>query len=116
MTVSIPTEFDRYLFHQGNLFQAYRSMGAHLREEHGRFGVRFTVWAPHAAAVAVTGNFNQWDPTAHPMEKVEESGLWSLFVEHLSENELYKYTVETRAGEMLMKSDPYAFYSELKPN
>ena len=115
MTVSMPTEYDRYLFHQGNLFQAYRSMGAHLREEDGRFGVRFTVWAPHAAAVAVTGNFNQWDPTSHRMEKVEESGLWSLFVEHLSENELYKYAVETTAGDTLMKSDPYAFYSELKP-
>ena len=115
MTVSMPTEYDRYLFHQGNLFQAYRSMGAHLREEDGRFGVRFTVWAPHAIAVAVTGNFNQWDTTSHRMEKVEESGLWSLFVEHLSENELYKYAVETTAGETLMKSDPYAFYSELKP-
>ncbi|MCA0988205.1 1,4-alpha-glucan branching protein GlgB [Guptibacillus algicola] len=115
MTVSMPTDYDRYLFHQGNLFQAYRSMGAHLAEEEGTSGVRFTVWAPHAKAVAVAGNFNEWDATRNHMHKIEESGLWSLYVEGLGEDELYKYAVTSQDGSVLLKSDPYAFYSELKP-
>ncbi|WP_270181986.1 1,4-alpha-glucan branching protein GlgB [Alkalihalobacillus sp. CinArs1] len=115
MTVSMPTDYDRYLFHQGNLFQAYRSMGAHLAEEDGKIGVRFTVWAPHAKAVAVVGNFNEWDATRNEMTKIEESGLWSSFIEGLREGELYKYGVTSQDGSLLMKSDPYAFYSEHKP-
>lgn len=114
MTVSMPTDYDRYLFHQGNLFQAYRSMGAHLAEEDGVSGVRFTVWAPHAEAVSVAGNFNEWDTTTHPMHRIDDS-LWSLFIGNLGEDELYKYAVKSTDGSLLMKSDPYAFYSELKP-
>ncbi|WP_377889098.1 1,4-alpha-glucan branching protein GlgB [Alkalihalobacillus sp. R86527] len=115
MTVSMPTDYDRYLFHQGNLFQAYRSMGAHLAEEEGTSGVRFTVWAPHAKAVAVAGNFNEWDATRNHMNKIEASGLWSLYIAGLGEDELYKFAVTSQDGSVLMKSDPYAFYSELKP-
>jgi len=43
------------------------------------------------------------------------SGVWVLFLPGLDEGELYKFEIKTRRGEILLKSDPYAFYSEVRP-
>jgi len=115
MTSGYPSPHDRYLFHQGTLYKSYQMMGAHLREEDGKKGVRFTVWAPNARSVGVAGDFNQWDGERHAMQKVEESGLWTLFIPGLEEGEKYKYQIRTHYGETLLKADPYAFYAELRP-
>ena len=61
-----------YLFKQGNNQEAYRYFGAHLCEENGEAGAVFRVWAPHAKAVSIVGDFNSWTPGEHPMEKVTE--------------------------------------------
>lgn len=110
-----PTPHDIYLFHQGTLYESYKMLGAHIGEEKGRAGFRFTVWAPNARAVSVVGDFNSWDTRAHPLQRVKESGLWTLFVPGLKEGELYKYAIETYYGGSLLKADPYAFYAELRP-
>ena len=47
-----------YLFKQGNNQEAYRYFGAHLCEENGEAGAVFRVWAPHAKAVSIVGDFN----------------------------------------------------------
>lgn len=65
----IPGPEDLYLFHEGNLFQSYRMLGAHLTIEAGVSGVRFSVWAPHAREVRVVGDFNRWDGSKHVMQK-----------------------------------------------
>ncbi|HPQ10437.1 MAG TPA: 1,4-alpha-glucan branching protein GlgB [Bacillota bacterium] len=110
-----PSEYDRYLFCEGSHCESYRFMGAHLCEENGTPGVRFTVWAPNAKSVSVIGDFNSWNESAHPMERLEESGLWQAFVRGAKEGDLYKYAVFTSDGQKLIKADPYAFYSELRP-
>jgi 1,4-alpha-glucan branching enzyme len=74
------------------------------------------VWAPHAKYVSVVGNFNHWQGSDHQMEKQAETGVWSLFIPALDEGEVYKYEIETITGERLQKADPFAFYSELRPN
>ena len=68
-----------YLFKQGNNQEAYRYFGAHLCEENGEAGAVFRVWAPHAKAVSIVGDFNSWTPGEHPMEKVTD-GIWERFV------------------------------------
>ncbi|MEO3944474.1 1,4-alpha-glucan branching protein GlgB [Gorillibacterium sp. CAU 1737] len=107
---------DQYLFHQGSLYRSYQQLGAHVREENGEIGVRFTVWAPHAAEVRVAGDFNEWDGAAHPLERLNNSGLWSGFLAGIKPGALYKYELLSRQGERLLRADPYAFQAELRPN
>jgi len=58
---------DLYLFNEGHLHQAWRTLGTHLEERNGVRGVRFAVWAPNAERVSVVGEFNRWDGRVHPM-------------------------------------------------
>ncbi len=110
-----PDAFNLYLFHEGNLFKSYNMLGAHLRFENGQEGVRFSVWAPRAREVRVSGDFNGWRGSVHPMEKVNHSGVWTLFIPEARQNHAYKYEIVTPHGEILEKADPYAFESEMRP-
>ncbi|MBS4173068.1 1,4-alpha-glucan branching protein GlgB [Bacillus sp. FJAT-49736] len=112
----LPTELDIYLFHEGTLQEGYKIFGAHMTSREGIKGVHFLVWAPNALAVSVVGDFNQWDGSRHKMERIEQTGTWSLFIPMLGEGDLYKYEMLTPSGEKIMKADPYAFYSEKRPH
>jgi len=110
------SEFDRYLFHQGTNYHAYEMLGAHFVKHKGKKGIRFAVWAPHAKAVSVVGDFNGWDTRVTPMHKIGDGEIWTAFVEKLGEGELYKYAIEPQwGGPHIMKADPYGFYAEKKP-
>ena len=98
----------------GQAIRAWEYMGAHTAEREGQTGHVFRVWAPHAAAVSVVGDFNQWVPGCHPLEQME-GGVWEGFIPGLREYDLYKYAVETPDGRMLFKADPYAFHAETRP-
>ncbi|THE10043.1 1,4-alpha-glucan branching protein GlgB [Bacillus timonensis] len=111
-----PSEFDLYLFHEGTLIEGYNMLGAHVMSHKGIDGVRFSVWAPHARAVAVVGDFNNWNGNANPLERIPNSGVWVGFIPRLKEGDLYKYEITTANGEKFLKADPYAFYSEVRPN
>ncbi|MDR0949001.1 MAG: 1,4-alpha-glucan branching protein GlgB [Lachnospiraceae bacterium] len=106
---------DRYLFGRGTHYEIYRKLGAHLSQEKDAEGVFFAVWAPNAQAVSVVGSFNDWEPTAHPMYKLGEEGIWSLFVPLIGEGEMYKYWITTQDGRYLYKADPYANFAEVRP-
>ncbi|MGV3464482.1 MAG: 1,4-alpha-glucan branching protein GlgB [Heyndrickxia sp.] len=116
VSTPFPSEFDLHLFHEGTLYEGYNLFGAHLMEKNGMKGVRFLVWAPNALKVSVVGDFNEWDGSKHEMERLNQSGCWYLFIPNLWEGQLYKYEIHTAYGEKLLKSDPYAFYSEKRPN
>ena len=90
----------------GRFSDSYTVLGAHPDAS----GTRFTVWAPHAERVAVVGDFNGWDPGAHPLERGSE-GLWSAHVGGVGAGTCYKYRVE-RGGGAWDKTDPYAFRME----
>ena len=104
-----------YLFKQGNNQEAYRYFGAHLCEENGEAGAVFRVWAPHAKAVSIVGDFNSWTPGEHPMEKVTD-GIWERFVPGIKQFDVYKYCIITPADELVYKADPYAFHTETRPS
>lgn len=110
-----PSSYDVYLYHQGNLFHSYRMMGAHLIESDGVQGVRFTVWAPGANQVQVVGDFNNWNGEYHAMSRLPDSGIWWIFVPHIKEGTTYKFEIVNPHGDRLLRADPYAFLSELRP-
>ena len=105
-----------YLFKQGNNCEAYRYFGAHMETRAGEDGVVFRVWAPHAVAISVVGDFNSWKPGSHPMRKVDGDSVWELFIPGMKEYDVYKYCVTTRAGDLVYKADPYAFHAETRPS
>ncbi|HEU4684646.1 MAG TPA: 1,4-alpha-glucan branching protein GlgB [Nitrospira sp.] len=110
------TDFELHLFAEGTFYRAYQTMGAHLRIVDGIAGVHFVVWAPNAGRVSVVGDFNHWDGRCHPMTSRGATGLWELFIPDLPEGTLYKYEVRPRDRDtVLLKADPYAFASELRP-
>ncbi len=41
-------------------------------------GVHFGVWAPHADAACVVGDFNAWKRDAHAMQRAEDGTWWAL--------------------------------------
>jgi len=109
------TDFDLHLFNEGNHHKAFEKLGAHLRKINGIEGVHFAVWAPCAIRVSVVGPFNQWDGRRHQMRCLGCSGVWEIFIPGMTRGDMYKYEIKTHHGEIYVKSDPYAFYSELRP-
>ena len=111
------SDFDLYLIGEGTHYLKYEKVGAHPVVVEGIAGVQFAVWAPNAMRVSVVGDFNHWDGRTHPMRNRGPSGVWELFVPGLAEDAIYKYEIRPASGDLpLMKSDPYAFRSELRPN
>ena len=111
------TEMDCYLFGQATHYDIYRKMGAHLMTEKKKKGVCFDVWAPHAYAVYVIGDFNGWNETSHQMQRVEPEtmGVYELFVPGVEAGCRYKFLIETEDGDRLYKADPFANYAQLRP-
>lgn len=109
------TEVDQYLFGEGTNYDIYKKLGAHPMTVRKKDGFYFAVWAPNARSVSVVGDFNNWDITANPMERVGDIGVYETFIPGLEEGELYKYFIEGAHGELLYKADPYGNASELRP-
>ncbi len=105
-------EIDLHLFAEGNHKRLYDKFGAHPREIAGERGVYFAVWAPNAARVSVVGDFNFWDGRVHSMRKLMPSGVWEIFIPGVPEGAHYKYEIKTQRGELVLKSDPFGFFSQ----
>jgi 1,4-alpha-glucan branching enzyme len=105
-------EIDLHLFAEGNHQKLYDKFGAHLREIGGERGAYFAVWAPNAARVSVVGDFNFWDGRVHSMRMLRPSGVWEIFVPGVKEGAHYKYEIKTQSGALLLKSDPFGFFSQ----
>ncbi|HEY6933819.1 MAG TPA: 1,4-alpha-glucan branching protein GlgB [Marmoricola sp.] len=110
-------ETDIYLINEGRHEQLWRALGAHVqRDEDGALlGTRFTVWAPDAMEVQVTGDFSSWDGSRNPMQPVGSSGVWQAFVPGVGAGSCYKYMVRGKDGVWRDKADPMAFHTEVPP-
>ncbi len=105
-----------YLFNTGKSAYAYRALGCHrVAMPEGYEAFRFAVWAPDARAVSVVGSFNGWNPRADPMTPCGTTGVWQAHVGIARHGNLYKYAIMTKKGELIYKADPYAFFSEPRP-
>jgi hypothetical protein len=79
--VSALTDHDIYLFKEGNHFRLYEKFGSHMMTANGQKGIHFAVWAPNAAVVSVTGDFNEWDTKSHPLKvRADDTGIWEGFI------------------------------------
>jgi 1,4-alpha-glucan branching enzyme len=109
------SEFELYLFNEGRLFALADVFGAQLLTIDGVSGVRFAVWAPNARGVSVVGDFNAWDSRRHLMRVRYPSGVWELFIPHVSSGARYKFDIVGANGERLQKADPVARRAERPP-
>ena len=117
MKLSAIDEYSTFLYHQGTNYASYRLFGAHFTGWCRKSCVRFALWAPHAQKVSVVGDFNHWDDDANLMERSSQgNGIWVAYIEGLKEGDIYKYAITTASGERILKSDPYAFWSEVRPH
>lgn len=95
-------------FVNGNCFDAYRVLGSHEMVLDGKCGVNFAVWAPNALRVSVVGEWNHWDGRVNPMQKLDEYGIFTLFIPNLKAGDAYRYEIKVKGNEILLKDDPYA--------
>ena len=109
------SDFDLHLFGEGNHHGIYHKLGAHPSVLDGLAGTRFAVWAPNAERVSIVGPFNLWDGRRHAMQMRGRSGIWELFVPGVGPGTAYKYELRARGGRTLLKSDPYGFAMQLRP-
>ncbi len=100
-------------FHAGTLSDSWTWFGAHPAVEAGQEGWCFRVWAPHAKAMGVVGDFNEWDSSAAPLTR--EGETWVGFVPALPRYTAYKYAVTGADGKVRYKADPYGFHTETRP-
>jgi 1,4-alpha-glucan branching enzyme len=109
------SDYDLYLLGEGTHQRVYDKLGAHPMTLDGVEGVAFVVLAPNARRVSVVGDFNYWNPRRHPM-RVRGSGYWELFIPRAKPGDHYKFDIIGPRGQHLpMKSDPLAFYAEVRP-
>jgi 1,4-alpha-glucan branching enzyme len=111
------TDEDVSNFQHGTHYRLYDLFGSHEIEVLGKTGYYFAVWAPNATYVSVIGNFNDWNPTNHPLNvRLDSSGIWEGFIPGLSKGEVYKYHIDGFKGAKIDKGDPYANFWEKRPN
>ena len=114
--VSRITDHDIYLFNEGTHYRIYEKLGAHPETVDGVEGTYFAVWAPNAERVFLTGDFNNWSPTAQPLAARANSGIWEAFIPGIRQGTHYKYHIESKHnGYKVDKTDPFGFYSEVAP-
>lgn len=101
---------DLYGFYTGTEFEAYQYLGAHECES----GIIFRTFAPNAEKISLIGEFNGWEET--PMYKINDGNFWECRVEHAQKGMMYKYKIYPRGEMPVDHSDPYGFFSELRPN
>ncbi|RSS82899.1 1,4-alpha-glucan branching enzyme [Streptomyces sp. WAC06614] len=109
-------ELDLHLIGEGRHEELWTALGARPMEHQGVSGTRFTVWAPNAQGVRVTGDFSCWDPVAHPMRSLGASGVWELFLPGVGEGALYKFDIARPDGSHTLRADPMARATEVPPS
>lgn len=113
---SLFTEADVRNFQNGTHYRLYKYFGNKQLEVLGVQGTYFAVWAPNATFISVTGYFNNWDKTSHPLKvRLDNSGIWEGFIPGIQAGEAYKYHIHGFNGIKLDKGDPFAHFWEKRP-
>ncbi|NLL12896.1 MAG: 1,4-alpha-glucan branching protein GlgB [Fibrobacter sp.] len=115
--VSLFTDYDIYLFKQGNHFRLFEKLGSHPMTVEGVSGTYFAVWAPNAKKVSVVGDFNYWNTQTHPLfPRWDSSGIFEGFIPGIGIGALYKFNIESNInGYKANRGDPFAVYWEEPP-
>ncbi len=108
-------EMDLYLWGEGRHEQLWDALGAHYRPHEDVDGTSFSVWAPHAIAARVIGDFNEWNGVLHAMRRLDDNGVWELFLPGVAPGTAYKFELQAADGRWLRRADPMARYTEVPP-
>lgn len=109
-----PLQDMMWRFSEGTETHLQDFLGSHPASRDGQEGYLFRVWAPHAKAVHLMGEFNGWAEDACPMESIG-GGVWECFVPGLQRYDVYKYAILGADGKVVAKADPFAFHAETRP-
>lgn len=113
---SLFTRNDEGQFCAGIHYSIYEKLGAHPMTIDGVPGTYFAVWAPNALRASVVGDFNGWDGRIYPMERMDDSGIYELFVPQVGEGDIYKYELKLKGGALCLRQDPYGTGCETPPS
>jgi 1,4-alpha-glucan branching enzyme len=108
-------ELDLHLWGQGRHEQLWQVFGSHYRPHEDVAGTSFSVWAPHATAARVIGDFNDWNGVGHAMRRLDDNGVWELFIPGLEPGTAYKFELRGQNGEWVRRADPMARFTEVPP-
>ncbi len=112
-------ELDLHLIGEGRHEKLWQVLGARVEEKWGTdapsAGTAFAVWAPHAKAVRVIGDFNSWNGVTHAMRSLGGTGVWELFIPELTTGGNYKFEILTQNDQWVRRADPMARYTEVPP-
>ena len=99
-----------YLYNTGKLHHAYRTFGAHIVDD----GTQFTIWDPGVRSIKLVGDFNDWGGDDY-LEQIGDTGVYTGFVSGAGAGHKYKYDIEFNDGRHVLKDDPFAFATEMRP-
>ncbi len=102
-----------WFFNTGRSYDAYKRFGCHKMSD-GSFS--FALWAPHALSVSVVGDFNGWDRQNDKMHRILDTGIWYCVCDNVKEGDCYKFSIENQDYSVHMKADPFAFYTQKRPD
>lgn len=107
-----------YYFNEGKCINAHDVFGSHIvkDEEQNNIAAEFILYAPNAKSVNIIAEWNGFQDWKNPMEKIDDTGIWYAYVEGDLEWKRYKYCLTTKQGETKYKSDPFAYYSDMRPS
>ncbi len=103
-------------FFEGKSINAYKYFGVHKIIVDSKVHYRVAIYAPNAQYIELVGDFNNWNGSHHRLKRIHDKGIWELITGDIKEGDLYKFKIKGADGSIVLKADPYAFYSELRPN
>ncbi|NVO07471.1 MAG: 1,4-alpha-glucan branching enzyme, partial [Rhodoferax sp.] len=109
-------ELDTWLLGEGSHQRPFECLGAHITQMLGVDGVSFAVWAPNAKRVSVVAVSYKKKGRRHPMRLRRECGVWEIFIPGLMQGDIYKFEILGAQGAIVLKADPYAFQSQMRPD
>ena len=110
------SEDDMGKWNAGIHYRIHDKLGAHPRSVKAVAGMNFAVWAPEALRVSVVGDFNNWDGRSHQMHRRAKSGIFEIFIPAVKPGDLYKFELKVKGGFTCLKTDPFAFGQQLRPD
>ncbi len=105
-------DVDVILFSEGTHRTLAKKLGSHV-ESGG--GVSFSLWAPHARAVTVMGDFNDWNPTDLALTPRGTVGVWETVLAQAAPGDAYKYVITDADGAATERADPFARCTQAPP-
>ncbi len=111
------TDHEVNLFLNGLSDHAFKIFGAHLlKDEQGNiYATEYTVYAPNAKEVRLIADFNNYEGWKHVLTKIHYQGIYRIEVPGNHEWSIYKYEIHTFDQKVIHKTDPFGFFSEVRP-